>query len=131
MTYTSTYLGGTNCVVENELSHQVRTTAPQKFGGEGNTYSPTDLLGAALASCITTVMAIYANRHGADLTGTTVQVEKVLSPTGDIIGLPATVKLPSSLDEKVRQGLETTAKAYPVHASLNPNINAPMTFEYF
>ena len=44
--------------------------------GKGESFSPTDLVATALGTCMLTVMGIVAERHGWDLRGAHVSVEK-------------------------------------------------------
>src|SRR5262245_26719112 len=64
-----------------ELTHvpsgsHIETDAPKDNQGRGERFSPTDLMGAALASCILTTMAIMAERDGVDLKGSKARVVK-------------------------------------------------------
>ena len=42
----------------------LRTVPPRDNGGDGSSFSPTDLLGASLASCALTTMALLAAKEG-------------------------------------------------------------------
>lgn len=127
------YEGDLHTRVTHEPSGQIlHTDAPVENQGLGETFSPTDLVGAALASCIATVMGIYAKRKGWDLRGMRLCVEKRMS-TGSprrIIALPVEIWIPLSLDKKDRDSLEQAARSCPVHHSLNPEIDAPFIFHW-
>ena len=43
---------------------EIETDAPTDNHGKGERFSPTDLVAAALGSCMLTVMGILAERHG-------------------------------------------------------------------
>ena len=55
------------------------TDAPTDNGGQGEAFSPTDLVATALGACLTTVMGIVATREGLDLDGTRVRVVKEMT----------------------------------------------------
>src|SRR5208283_3964297 len=74
------YEGQLRCVLTHEPSGSViRTDAPKDNMGKGEAFSPTDLLAAALGSCMLTMMGIAAARHNIDLKGTTVDVSKEMA----------------------------------------------------
>src|SRR5213593_3910341 len=71
------YEGKLRCRVTHEPSgSRIATDAPKDNQGLGEAFSPTDLVGAALGSCMLTIMGIYARRHSLDLSGTTAHVTK-------------------------------------------------------
>src|SRR5271168_1847243 len=71
------YEGQLRCTLTHEPSGAVISTdAPKDNMGRGEAFSPTDLVAAALGSCMLTVMGIAAAKHNIDLKGTTVQVSK-------------------------------------------------------
>lgn len=130
------YQGGKHC----ELSHgpsgsRVETDAPKDNAGKGERFSPTDLVGAALASCVVTTMAIMAEREGAngpDLRGMTAEVSKEMTsaPPRKIARLPVRVNMPAGLSPEWRKRLEAAAHGCPVHRSLAPEVDAPIEFIY-
>lgn len=130
---TAAYAGDLHC----ELTHgpsgtQIETDAPKDNMGKGERFSPTDLVGAALASCILTTMAIVASRDGVSLEGARAEVGKqmVTTPSRRIGALPVTVWLPAQLTADYRAKIERVAHACPVHKSLHPDVQAPITFVY-
>jgi putative redox protein len=57
----------------------IQTDAPVDNHGRGEAFSPTDLVGTALGTCILTTMAIVAERHQVDLVGSSFKMEKIMS----------------------------------------------------
>ena len=109
----------------------ILTDAPVDNHGRGEAFSPTDLIGAALGSCMMTIMGIVAERHGFDLTGVTWDVTKHMLADPRRIGqLDVTFRLPASLPEKERAILEKAAHTCPVALSLNPEIKQQVQFDY-
>ncbi len=127
------YEGQLHCRVTHGPSRSVITTdAPTDHQGQGAAFSPTDLVGAALGSCMLTVMGIVAKRHGWDLTGTRAHVTKemTITPPRQIARLAATITFTRPFEQSVREVLERTALTCPVHHSLRPDIAAPVQFVY-
>lgn len=96
-TIEAVYEGDLRCRLTQTLSGtELITDAPTDNQGQGRSFSPTDLVAAALGSCILTVMGIVAKRHSIDLAGTRVQVEKemVNQPERRIGRLAVTVTFP-------------------------------------
>lgn len=110
----------------------IQTDAPVDNHGRGEAFSPTDLVGTALGTCILTTMAIVAERHQIDLKGSTVQVKKVMSQDAPrrIAQLNIDLQLPASLSESNRALLERVAHTCPVALSLNPEIRQEIQFSY-
>ncbi|AHJ99505.1 OsmC family protein [Hymenobacter swuensis] len=109
----------------------ILTDAPVDNHGRGEAFSPTDLVSAALGSCMMTIMGIVAERHGVDLTGVSWDVTKHMLADPRRIGqLDVTFRLPASLPEKERTILENAARTCPVALSLNPEIRQEVRFEY-
>ena len=92
-----------------------------------------DLVAAGLASCILTTMAMFAERNGLSLEGAKASVEKHMTtpPSPRRIGrLPVSVTLPASVPAEWRERVERAGRSCPVHASLHPDVDAPITFKY-
>jgi len=127
------YTGGLHCQLEHEPSRsQIETDAPKDNHGRGERFSPTDLVGAALGSCILTTMAIVAERDGHSLAGARAEVVKEMAakPIRRIGALPVKITLPSSIPVEYRAKIERVAHECPVHKSLHPDVSLPITFVY-
>ena len=125
------YTGGKKCHLVHQEGAELDTDAPRDIGGDASAFSPTDLVAAGLASCILTTIAMWGERHDIDLTGSTAHVGKEMggSPR-KIARLPVSITVAGNVPEEMRERLEKVAHSCPVHASLHPDIDAPMTFTY-
>ena len=127
------YEGSLHCRLTHGPSGvELATDAPKDNMGKGESFSPTDLVAAALGSCFMTIMGIYASKHGIDLTGTKIRVTKemIQEPVRRIGKLSAIVNMPAGLTQNQRTALEHAALNCPVHKSLHPDVQTPVTFQY-
>jgi putative redox protein len=131
-TITARYDGDLSCTATHGPSRAtLRTDAPVDNEGQGRLFSPTDLVGTALGTCMLTIMGIVARRNGIRMEGATVKVEKHMSQNPRRIGrLPVEITVPGKLTAEQRQKLEAAARGCPVHASLHPGIESQITFVY-
>ena len=129
------YEGQLACRATHQPSGRTLVTdAPVDNGGQGQSFSPTDLVATALASCLMTIMALVGERHGVDLTGSQVRVvkEMIQQPIRRIGSLKSVVTIPSGRchDVELRKRIEKAAEHCPVHQSLHPDIDAAIQFEW-
>ena len=125
------YTGGLRCTaIHGPSQTSIITDAPVDNHGKGESFSPTDLVATALASCMATVMNIKAQQKGYDMVGMKVSVEKHMSEDTPrrIVRLPVTIEVPLSPEHPDRKVLEATALACPVFQSLHPDIDKTVTF---
>ena len=132
---TTRYTGGKSCVLTHGEGATITTTAPKDIGGAGGAtaFSPTDLVAAGLASCILTTAAMFAERHGISLDGASATVEKhmtVAPAPRRIARLPVVVTLSASIPAEMRPRIEAAGNSCPVHASLHPEVEKPITYRY-
>ena len=132
-----TYAGQLHCeAVHGPSGARLATDAPLDNHGKGENFSPTDLVAAALGTCVMTVMGIVAERHELDLAGTRVHVvkEMIQQPVRRIGHLGVTITVPADkaarLSESDRSKLEAAAKHCPVHQSLHPDVQSTIDFVY-
>jgi len=110
----------------------LQTDAPVDNHGKGESYSPTDLLATALGTCMMTIMGIYANGRDLDIKGTSVKVFKEMTPEAPrrISKLTTEINVPLPADSEHIAGLERAALSCPVHLSLHPDIEKPITWNW-
>ncbi len=128
-----TYEGSLHCAaIHGPSKRELSTDAPVDNQGKGESFSPTDLVATALGTCMLTVMGIYATRHDIDLRGASVIVHKDMAatPVRRIAKLAAELTLPLSISHPHREALERAALTCPVHASLHPDVEKPVTFHW-
>ena len=127
-----TYAGNKKVtLIHGPSQSKIGTAAPVDNNGDGSSFSPTDLVAAALGSCMMTIIGIVAERDGIDVSNMKMEVEKSMSPSPRRIAeLPVVLYLPAELGEAERKKLEAAAKTCPVHHSLHPEISIPIEFVY-
>ena len=133
VTILANYDGRLRCTATHGPSGTTLSTdAPKDNEGLGASFSPTDLMATALATCTLTTMAIVARRENIPFEGATARVEKQMAstPKRRIAGLPVEITMPAGLTPVQRTKLENAARGCPVHASLGADVHAPLTFVY-
>jgi putative redox protein len=112
-------------------SSRIATEAPKDNGGTGSSFSPTDLVGAALLSCAVTTMALAATRENLSWGEVSGRVEKRMSPPPRRIAeLIVELKMSSEIRPEHRARLEEVARGCPVARSLSGDVQVSMTFSY-
>ena len=127
MTSTVVYEGDLRTINTHlQSSSQIETDAPVDNFGQGQRFSPTDLLATSLANCMLTTMAIKSRNMPIDLKGIKIEVQKIMKQEPRRVGgIHLTYHIPAELeklDEKEKQFLKDTAENCPVAKSLHPDI---------
>lgn len=133
VTITGMYSGGLRCVARHGPSEaELITDAPVDNHGQGRSFSPTDLVATALATCVITTMAIWAERHQLPFAGATYTVTKEMATTSPrrIARLGLTVRVPGKYTEHERERLSYVAHACPVHQSLHESVKIDLKLEW-
>ena len=126
------YLGDLRTEITHVQSgNKVITDAPTDNNGKGEYISPTDMVAAALGSCMMTLMAIAARRLEIELKGTRIEIQKVMAADPRRI---AEIRLdfyfPCEYSEKDRNILERAAETCPVGKSLHPDLKQLVNYHY-
>lgn len=134
MTSTVEYEGELRTVCTHLRSNNsFETDAPVDNNGQGERFSPTDLLATSLATCMITVMGIKARSMGFDLNGVKIEVEKIMKAEPRRVGginlffhIPESLK---NIDEKTKQILKHTGNTCPVQHSIHPDIEVKVDWD--
>jgi len=116
MTATTRRLGKLRHTVDVNGRPSLLTDEPLRLGGTDEAPAPHELLPAALASCVATMVALYAERHGWDVGDTTVHVEYDPEPTPRRVSVELHLADDLSADQVRR--LERVAQTCPLRKAL-------------
>lgn len=124
--------------LRTEAKHQgsktvIETDAPTDNQGKGEKFSPTDLLATSLGACMMTLMGIKAREQGVDLSGTQIEITKIMKPNPRRVGgIKVNIQFPEKLvvTEAQRKALEHTAIHCPVAKSIHPDIEQEIHFNW-
>lgn len=108
------------------------TDAPVDNKGKGEKFSPTDMVAAALGSCIYTIMGIAAREHKFSIDGGTCTITKIMAENPRRIG---EIKIDfdftgNEYTDKQKTILQTCVKNCPVARSLKEDINQNVTLHF-
>lgn len=133
-TATGQYLGELRTRVEHSASGQsFITDAPTDNNGRGEAFSPTDTICAALSSCMMTLMGIYADREGIDLSGLHSEIVKHMEANPRRIGrIEIDFHWPAAAAASAHQieMLKKAALTCPVAKSLHPDLVQEVKFHF-
>ncbi len=132
-TSTVKYLGGLRTeAVHLESGNTIITDAPKDNHGNGEAFSPTDLLATSLACCMLSIMGIVARRDNLQIEGTSAEVTKVMYQEPRRVGeIHVTITLPAgNFSDKDKKLLEHAAHTCPVAKSIHPDIKQVIEFIY-
>jgi putative redox protein len=96
--------------------HTIHTDEPERLGGSDRGPAPHELLAATLASCVATVVAMYAQNRGWEIGESAVDV--VYDPDSTPRRFTIDVSLPADLSADQRRRLERVAESCPVRRAL-------------
>jgi len=123
-------LGDGDCHVDHAATGAtVQTSKSPAFGGRGTSFSSTDLLAAALATCVATDIEPVAVRNGIALDRIHIEADKQLSMSPKrIVELIVRVYITGSPDEITLLKLQRAADACLVQRSLHPDVKCDVEF---
>jgi putative redox protein len=102
--------------VEVNGRHTILTDEPERLGGADRGPTPHELLAAMLASCVATMIAMYAQARGWDIGETVVEVHYDSDASPRQVAVE--VRLPDDLTREQRRRLERVAETCPARRAL-------------
>jgi putative redox protein len=127
------YMGGLRTEATHlKSTNKITTDAPTDNQGKGEAFSPTDLVSAALSSCMMTIMGQVAEREGVVLKGLKSEVIKVMEANPRRI---AEIRIDFShpnlnATDVQKQKLKNAARTCPVALSLSTELKQIITFNF-
>jgi len=92
--------------------HVIITDEPESLGGSDTAPAPHELLAAMVASCVSTMVTLYAQRHGWQIEGIRADVEYDAETTPRRLAID--LHLPSSFTSEQIERLRRVAESCPV-----------------
>jgi uncharacterized OsmC-like protein len=132
-TIKSSYLGNLRTQATHVLSgNALLTDAPLDNNGKGEAFSPTDLVCAALGSCMVTIMGIVAEREGISLEGLSWDITKIMqSEPRKIQEIQVAFHWSgAAFTPATSQKLKNAARTCPVALSLDPALAQTISFDF-
>lgn len=133
MTAEVIYLGGLRTEARHIASGDTFITdAPTDNQGRGEAFSPTDTVCAALASCMLTIMGIYAQGRQWDISGTKASITKIMAAQPRRIArIEMHISVPDFGGSRIdKENLEKAARTCPVALSLHPDLEQHIVFSW-
>lgn len=126
-------VGKTGMLLVHEPSGAtLRTEAPVDNGGDGSSFSPTDLGAVSLGACACTIMRLYAARNGLPLDAVAFELEKHMHAAPRRLGrIVVTYRLtlgPDAADDAFSR-LEAAGRTCPIRLSLGPDVIVEERYE--
>lgn len=117
MTATARLMDGGLChEVDVNGRHTIVTDEPEGLGGTDLGPAPHELLAAMLASCVSTMISLYARNRGWDLRD--VRVEVIYDPEPTPRRAQVNVHLPDGLSDAQIKRLKNVAETCPARRAL-------------
>jgi len=132
-TVKTTYLGDLRTEnIHLQSGSKIITDAPRDNRGKGEAFSPTDLLATSLGTCIMTIMGMKAMDNGIDLTGTEIEITKIMASAPRRVGeVILEFNFPKKgYSEEDKRLIENVASTCPAPLSVHPDLKQTIRFNW-
>ena len=128
-----TFDGGQWCTATHGASGATLTShGAADANGSAQSFSPADLLAAAVGTCVLVTVANAARHRGIDLTGAEARVAAsiVSRPTRRVERLEVLIAIARELSDDQRAALEWAAQSSPVRRSIHQDVELIIAFAW-
>lgn len=132
-TVKTTYLGDLRTEnVHLQSGTVIVTDAPVDNRGKGQSFSPTDLLATSLGNCIMTIMGIKAMDNGIDISGTELDITKIMAENPRRVSeVVMEFKFPAKgYSDEQKRLIESVAGISPVPLSVHTDLKQTVVFRW-
>lgn len=129
----ASYLGSLRTqAIHIKSGNTIISDAPPDNNGKGEAFSPTDLVCAALSSCMMTIMGMVAEREKIDLTGLKSEIMKIMaSNPRKIAEIQITFAHENLIaTDEQKKKLKHAAETCPVALSLAEGLKQTIVFNF-
>jgi uncharacterized OsmC-like protein len=121
--------GRTTVELVHESGATIKTTAPKDNGGDGSSFSPTDLCTVSLGACGTTIMSMFAANKGIPLEGIEFEITKEMSPAPrKIATIRVAYTIKGAIGDSDFERIVAAGKACPVRLTLGEAVRIEETY---
>jgi uncharacterized OsmC-like protein len=128
--FTITLKSSERCHIKHELADaEIETDLPPEYGGQGRSFSSTDLVSAALGTCTITSIGKILEREGYDPNLLKIEIIKELSQAPKMIkAIKLKVIHPKLFHKDLIKKLEKATNSCPVKRSLNDDVQIEIEY---
>lgn len=122
--------------LRNEVEHlrssnKILTDAPIDNNGKGEQFSPTDLLSVSLATCMVTIMGIWAEKNEVSMGKVSYAIEKEMNAAPRKVNrIKVDITIEGSMTDQHKVAIERAARNCPVALSLSESLVQEIQFIY-
>lgn len=122
--------GPTSVEIEHESGFKVTVTAPKDNGGDGSSFSPTDLCAVSLGACGSLIMRMFADGKGIPLRGISFELKKEMAASPRRIErITVAFKIDSDCPELELKKIEAAGRSCPVRVTLGESVEIVESYE--
>lgn len=122
--------GATTVELVHESGATITTMAPKDNGGDGSTFSPTDLCAVSLGACGTTIMSLFARDKGLPLDGIAFDLEKeMVAGPRRIAKITLRYRIGGKLSEGEFARIVAAGRACPVRVTFGDRVEVDEVYE--
>ena len=119
-----------NIAIMPPTGEQIGIDEGKPFGGLGKHASPLDYLSMSVGVCAVSMMAMKAKEKGIEMKGTTVKIDREMTPDFQVAKIKVEIDCPTPVDESTSIFLEKVATHCPVRNALQANIQMEYHFKW-